>query len=222
MKKVLMVFLVLLLLAGVAAWYFVSFGLDGVIRQQIEKVGTQALGTSVTVGSVNTDIKNGAMTISAITIANPPGYNNKNALTLNEIEAAVDYKNFDIKRVIINKPEIVIEEKNGGSNFSEILAGMESSPEPAPPAEGAEEPILVIHYFRMDESRAAFESESLDHYSDLKVKAIEVKNVEGTPQEVAEVITKKVVEKIVSAAAMELLKAKASEKLDEMFGGDKD
>ena len=222
MKKVFVTILVLLLLLGIAAWYFVSFRLDGVIKQQIEQVGSQTMGTSVSVGSVTTDLKNGSLVISRITVANPPGYKNTNAITLNGIEAAVDYKTLDIKQIIVDKPEIVIEEKNGASNFTELLAGMEDSPEPAPAEEGAEPPILVIHHFRMNESRAAFESTSMDHYSDLKVKAIEVRDVKGTPAEVTEVISTKVVKEIVSAAAMELLKAKASEKIDDIFGRDKD
>lgn len=224
MKKVVVTILVLLLLVGIAAWYFTSFRLDGVIKQKIEQVGSQTMGTSVSVGSVTTDIKNGSLLISNITVANPPGYKNVNALTLNGIEAAVDYENFDIKRIIVDRPEIVIEEKNGQSNFTDLLAGMESSPEPDPvPAEeGVEPTILVIHHFRMNESRAGFESVSLDHYSDLKIKAVEVKNIKGTPGEVASEITTEVVKKIASAAAMEILKAKASEKLDDMFGGDKD
>ena len=222
MKKVFVTILVLLLLLGIAAWYFVSFRLDGVIKQQIEQVGSQTMGTSVSVGSVTTDLKNGSLIISRVTVANPPGYKNENALTLNGIEAAVDYKSLDIRRIIVDKPEIVIEEKDGESNFTDLLAGMEDSPEPAPAEEGAEPPILVIHHFRMNESRAAFESVSLDHYSDLKVKAIEVKNVEGTPPEVAKVITREIVEEIVSAAAIEILKAQASKKIDDIFGRDKD
>lgn len=222
MKKVVITILVLLLLAGIAAWYFVSFRLDGVIRQQIEQVGSRTLGTSVSVGAVTTDLKNGSLTISGITVANPPGYNNDNALSLHGIEAALDYKTLDIRRIIIEKPEIVIEEKNGESNFTELLAGMESSPEPQPTEEGAEPPVLVIHHFRMNESRAGFESESLDHYSDLKVKAIEVKNVKGTPAEVTQVIANEVIKEVASAAAIEILKAKASEKIDDIFGLGKD
>ncbi len=222
MKKVVVAILVLLLLAGVAVWYFVSFRLDGVIKQQIEQVGSRTLGTAVSVGSVTTDLKNGSLTISGITIANPPGYNNPHALTLNGIDAAVDYQSFDIKRVIIDKPEIVIEEKDGESNFTELLAGIESGAEPAPAEEGAEPPVLVIHHFRMNESRAAFESKSLDSYSDLKIKAIEVNDVKGTPAEVSRVIATEVVQEVVSAAAIEILKAKASEKIDSIFGRDKD
>lgn len=220
MKKLLIVVLAVILAAGLFAWYFVSFRLDGVIKTQIEKVGGQTLGTSVSVGSLSTDIKNGSLTISDIIVANPPGYNNANAFTLRGIEAAVDYQNFDVKRIIIEQPEIVIEERNGETNFTELLSGLERSPGPEEPAGDKPPPALVIHHFRMNESRAAFESKSFDRYTDLEIDAIEVKNVRGTPAEVTEVIAREVVEQIVSEAAKELLKAKASEKINDIFKRD--
>ena len=220
MKKVLTVVLAVLLVAGLFAWYFVSFRLDGVIKAEIEKVGGQTLGTSVSVGSLSTDLKNGSLTISDITVANPPGYNNANAFTLRGIEAAVDYDTFDVKRIVIDQPEIVIEERNGETNFTELLSGLESSPEPEEPAGDEPQPTLVIHLFRMNQSRAAFESKSLDRYTDLEIDAVEVKNVKGTPAAVTEIIATKVVEEIVSEAAKELLKAKASEKINDIFNRD--
>jgi len=221
MKKALGIVLLVLLIIGGVVWYFTAFKLDGVIKQQIEQVGTRSLGTSVSVGSLETDLKNGSVTISSITVANPPGYKNANAFSLNGIEAAVDFQTLEIKRVIVDQPEIIIEEKNGETNFTELLANMESqSAEPEPAAEGAEPPVIVIRHFRMNESRAAFESESLERYSDLKIGDVELKNVKGTPAEVANVITQEVLEKVVSAAALELIKAKASEKMDDIFGRD--
>lgn len=220
MKKVLMAVLGVLLVVGLFAWYFVSFRLDGVIKSQIEEVGGRTLGTSVSVGSLSTDLKGGALTISDITVANPPGYKNANAFTLRGIEAAVDYQTFDVKRIVIDKPEIVIEEKNGETNFTELMSGIESSSEPAEPAGDEPQPTLVIHHFRMNKSRAAFESESLDRYTELEIDAVEIKNVKGTPAEVTEVIARKVVDEIVSQAAKELLKAKASEKIDSIFNRD--
>ena len=181
------------------------------------------MGTAVTVGSVVTDLKNGSLSISAITVANPPGYSNENAFSLRGIEAAVDYDTFDIKRVVIDKPEIVIEERNGATNFTELLANMEQAPtEPAPAEDGKPPPTLVVHSFRMNETRAAFESKSMDRYSDLKIDAVELKNLKGTPSEVGSAIVHEIVEEVVSEAATELLKAKASEKIDSIFGRDKD
>lgn len=223
MKKALGYVVVAILVVAVAGWYFVTHRLDGMIKDSIEQSASTAFGTEVTVGSLKTDIKNGSLTISGISVANPPGYKNDIAFSLNGIEAAVDYDTLEIKRVIVDKPEIVIEEKGGESNFSEILAGMEQQPsEPAATAEGAEEPVIVIHHFRMNESRAAFESESLNRYTDLEVDAIELRNVKGTPSEVGTVIAKEVIDEVVSEAAKELMKAKASEKMDSIFGRDQD
>ena len=223
MKKVFGVILVLVILAGGALWYFTAFKLDGMIKQSIEQAGANALGTRVSVGALETNLKDGSLSISNITVANPPGYNNENAFSLNNIEAAVNYDNFDIKRVVINKPEIIIEERNGETNISDLLANLESAPaEPDPAADGKEPPVLVIHHFRMDESRAAFESASLDRYSDLKVDAVELNNLKGTPDEITRLIANEVLGEITKEAAIELLKAKASEKIDDIFGRDKD
>ena len=223
MKKILVVVLALLLVAGVAVWYMVSYRMDSMIQKQIETAASTSLGTRVTVGTVTTDIKGGSLTISDVTVANPPGFKNKNAFVLKGIEAVVDYSNFDIKRVVIEQPEIVVEEMGGETNFTRMKAGLQKSssePAPEPTKEGKPEPVITIHHFRMNGSRAAFESASMDHYSDLKVGAIELKNIKGTPSEVTEIIANKIISEITKAAAIELLKAKASEKLDNIFSKD--
>jgi hypothetical protein len=216
---------------GGAAWYFVAFKMDATIEKTIEKHASASLGTLVSVGDVKSDIKAGSLSISNITIANPPGYKNKNAFSLNDIEAAVDYANFDIKRMVINNPEIVIEEMGGKTNFDQILAAVnqagssseaDAEPEPGQAAEAEEEQIYVIRNFRMNESRASFESESLDRYSTLKVDAIEIRDIKGTRSEVSKIIASEVISEITKEAATEMLKAKASEKLGEIFGKDKD
>ena len=229
MKKAITILLVLLLVVGGGVWYFVSFRMDSMIASNIETRASASLGTQVTVGTVITDVKGGKLTISNITIANPPGFKNKNAFSLNGIEAAVDYSSYEFKHVVIEKPDIVIEEMGGETNFSRMLAGIEkqgSEPEPEPgsdpAADGKEEPIIVIHHFRMNESRGSFESESLDKYSNLEIDAIELSNIKGTPSEVSEIIAKKIINEITKEAAVELLKAKASEKIDSIFGKDKD
>ena len=232
MKKFFMAVIVLLLIVGAGVWYFVSFRLDGVIEQRIEQAGSVSFGTPVSVGKVTTDIRNGSLEISSITVANPPGFRNPNAFSLNNIVASVDYANFDVKRVVIDNPEIVIEEMGGETNFSKMLARLESEPaEPADPA--GNEPVIVVRHFRMNESRAAFESESLDRYSDLSVDSVELNDIRGTPTEVAKAIATAVLSEIAAEAATEMLKAQArkkfddveekvSDKLRDMLGGDED
>ena len=221
MKKILVVIVALLLLVGGGVWYFVSYRLDGMIEQQIEQVGSASFGARVSVGSVNTNIKDGSLTISNITVANPPGFKNKEAFSLNGIEAAVDYQSMNIKRVVIDDPDIVIEELNGVTNFSMMLAELKSkASNPAPAEDGKEQQIIVVHHFRMNDTRAAFESSSMDHYSNLEIDAVELKNVRGTPSEVASAIANEILNEVVSEAAKEMLKAKAAEKINDSLGKD--
>ncbi len=222
MKKATTSLLIIILLIGGAAWYYLSFRLDDAIAQGIEEAGSVALGTSVKVGDVTTNIRDGSLSISSITVANPPGYNNKFAISFKSIKAAVDYDSFDIKRVIIDNPEVVIEEKGGRTNFSELMANIESSKsEPEADAKrekgtDSEATTIVIRHFRMNQTRASFESESLDRYSDLKVDGIEMNDISGTPSEVASLIATRIIQEITAEAAIEMFKAKLRKKFDKM------
>jgi len=218
MKKLLYVLFVIGLIAFGLVWYFVTFRLDGVIKNQIEQAGAQSFGTRVTVGKVETDIKDGSLAISNISVANPPGYSNPNAFSLDRIEAAVDYGSREIRHVVIEQPHIVIEEMGGQTNFGQMLQELESD-EPAGEAASGEQPVITIRHFRLNQSQAAFESQSFDRYSDVEVDAIELNDIRGTPEEVAKVIARAVVSDIASQAAIELLKAQANKQLQDV--GDK-
>jgi hypothetical protein len=234
MKKLFGFILLLLLIVGIVVWYFTTFRLDAMIEQQIEQAGSASFGSPVTVGSVTTSIKDGSLRIADITVANPSGFRNKNAFTLRGIEAAVDYATFDIKRVFINEPDIVIEEKGGKTNFDVMLDRLNSGEEvPVETPEGVEPTVITIHHFRMNESRAAFESESLDRYSDLEIDEVELSNISGTPSEVATVIATEVLKEVTREAATEMLKAQArkkygdveesvTDKLKDVFGKEDD
>ena len=217
MKKILIVLLATAVLIIGAVWYFVSFRLDDMIREQIESTGSQLLDTKVSVGEVTTDLRSGSLAISSIVVANPEGYENENAFTLSGIEAALDYETSNIKRLIINRPQIVIEEQAGRTNFTDLLNNIERTPED-PPAETSEPPpVITIQHFRMSEASAAFESKSTDRYTDVKVRSVELHNLSGTPDEVGAAILEAIIEKTVAAAAVELLRAKATEKLEGLF-----
>ena len=230
MKKALVILFMLLLIVGGAAWYFVSFRLDGMIEQRIETIGSGSFGTRVSVGAVRTDIRAGSLEISEISVANPPGFKNPDAFSLNNIEAAIDYASLDINRVVIERPEIVIEEAGGQTNVAKLLEELESAPSGSPDG-GQQEPVIVVRHFRMNRSRAAFESGSLDRYTDVEVDAVELHDLRGTPTEVARVIATEVLREIASEAGTELLKGQAQkrfdevqdkvgEKLQELLGGD--
>lgn len=230
MKKFVVTLLLLALIVAAGAWYFVSFRLDNLIETRIEQAGAQSFGTRVSVGTVETSIRDGSLRISNISVANPPGFSEANAFSMNNIEAAVDYGSRDIKRLVIDNPEIVIEEVGGTTNFAQMLAELEAA-EPSAGADNGNEPVIVIRHFRMNESRAAFASATFDRHSTVEIDAVELHDLRGTPTEIARIIAREVLDEVKAEAAREVLKAQAGEKYEEvekkvgdalkdLFGGD--
>ena len=222
MRNVFLTLGAVVLIAVAAAWYFITYRFDGVVETQIEKAATMALGTHVEVHGVETDLRNGTLSVGKILVANPPGFENPYAVQLNAVEAAVDYGGFEIKRVVIESPEFIIEEAGGRTNFDQMLEAIKSSPAPGSGSgnggQEKEEPVIVIRHFRINETRAAFESRTLDRFTDLRVDAIEMNNLRGTPSELAEQIGRKVIGELSSEAAAELLKAQAKKQLKDVSG----
>jgi len=216
MRKVFFTFGVIVLVAVGAAWYFIAFRLDTVLESRIERSASIALGTAVEVGGVHTSLRDGTLKVDKISVANPPGFENPYAVRLNQVEAAVDYQGLEVKRIVIENPEFIMEELNGQTNFGQMLKSLEAGEETEPGASDSEEPVIVIRHFRINETRAAFESASLDVYTDVKVDAIELNNLRGTPSELAEQIGREVLGELSSEAATELLKAQAQKKLQKM------
>jgi hypothetical protein len=234
MKKLFITLGLIMLVGAGLAWYFVNVRLDSMIESRIERAATASLGNHVEVGGVETDLRNGTLTVREISVANPPGYRNPYAMRLNGVEAAVDYDSLEIRRVVIDQPEFLIEELGGTTNFQQMLDAMEDGGSAVPPADPAKpEPEIVIRHFRIDGARAGFESASLDRYTDLNIDAIELNDLKGTPTELANEIGRKVLKELSSEAAMALLEAQARKKagdfggkvgdsLGKMFGKDQD
>ena len=214
MRKVLLILGGAMLVAAAAAIYFVMFRLDSVVETRIEKAASLAFGSRVDVGGVKTNLRDGTLTVERISVANPPGFDNPYAVRLNSVQAAVDYKGLEIKQVEIENPEFYVEENRGKTNFDEMLKALQAESEKPESEAQTKEPVISIRHLRIDETRAAFESHTLDQYTDMKVDAIEMNNLRGTPTQLAEQIARKVVGDLSSEAAKQMFKAKAQKKLD--------
>ena len=228
MKKLLLTLGAIVLVAIAGALYFINYRLDGVVETQIEKAASMALGTAVEVGGVQTNLRDGTLKISEISVANPPGFDNQFAVRLHDVGATVDYSSREIKQVVIENPEFIIEERDGSTNFEQILQALEAGNETRPgtatdggannSAMQGSEPVISIKHFRINETRAVFESRSLDRYTDVEVDAIEMHNLRGTPAQLADQIAREVIGEISSEAATEVLKAQAKKQLKGVEG----
>lgn len=73
MKRIVVGLVVALLLVGGAAVWWLASSLDGLVEEAIEQVGSELLGTSVSVAGVSIDLAGGAGSIRGLEIANPRG-----------------------------------------------------------------------------------------------------------------------------------------------------
>lgn len=231
MRKVFFTLGAIVLVAVGAAFYFIAYRMDSVIESRIERAATLALGSTVEVRGVHTHLRDGTLTVDEISVANPPGFDSPYAARLNGVEAAVDYDGLEIKHVVIQNPEFIIQEIGGETNFDQMLKALddnigpasggndETNPGEADPSRGGRpEPVIVVRNFRIDETHAVLDSRSLDQVSDVKVDAIEMNELRGTPSQLARQIGREVLDELSSAAARELLKEQARKQLKKMSG----
>lgn len=217
MKKLFITLGLIMLVGAGLAWYFVSVRLDSMVESRLERAATASLGSHVEVGGVETNLRNGTLNVREISVANPPGYRNPYAMRFNGVEASVDYDTLEIRRVVIDKPEFLIEELGGTTNFQQMLDALEAGEDVVPAADSAKpEPEITIRHFRIDGARAGFESESNDRYTELNVDAIELHNLKGTPTELANQIGRAVLKELSSEAAIALLEAQARKKAGDL------
>jgi uncharacterized protein involved in outer membrane biogenesis len=216
MKKTFYTLGFIVLISVAAGLYFLTFRFDGVVETRIERAATIALGSRVEVGGVKTNLRKGTLSVERISVANPAGFDNPYAVQLNAVEAAVDYEGLEIKQIVIENPEFFVEEKDGKTNFDQILKALDAEFQGSTGEPQTKQPVIVIRHLRIDETRAAFESETSDKYSDISIDAIEMNNLSGTPSELAHLIARKVVTEISSEVATEVSRTKTMKPVDDV------
>jgi hypothetical protein len=178
-------------LAGIAAAiWFVSSSLDAVVARAIERHGSELTGVAVRVGSVEIDLRSGRGTLRGLSVANPPGFGDGDALHLDEITLDLDPASLAgspvrVDEVVIGAPEVRwVADARGRSNVQEILdhvkqqgkASVGGRPGGDPGGTGArEETLLVVHRLEFREGKVAANLEAVDagsHEGDLPSVAL--------------------------------------------------
>lgn len=127
MKKFLFVLLMLAVIA-VAVLFVFAEKLDGIVKNQIEEIGTETLGQAVSVGGVNIELKSGMGEITGLRIANPAGFSDSEAFVMDRIRLNIDLTSVShnpliLDEFILEAPVVSLEiRKDGSSNLDEIIA----------------------------------------------------------------------------------------------------
>ena len=161
MKKVAIFIGVLLLIIASAFWFLTGSGLNDLVKQQIEQVGSEVTEQKVTVGKVDLKLLKGAGTINELVLANPAKYSAPFLFSLNEVTLDINLESLTtdliiIDKIVIDKPQAVVEfTQNGGANIKDLLdtiktntaSNIQSEPAQENTSSNTKEPIIRVNKF---------------------------------------------------------------------------
>lgn len=106
------IFLLILIILVALFYYF--FPLERVVKNAINKYGSEVTGTNVSLSGFDINLKKGEVGVNQITISNPKNYKTKYAIQFDNISAVIDLKSLTtdtilIKEISVNKPTISYE-----------------------------------------------------------------------------------------------------------------
>ena len=155
MKKALIAIVILLGL-GAGLWYLANNSLNPFIKAQIESLGSQYTGQLVRVKQVDIQLTKGAGSIKGLTISNPEGFKQPNAISLEDITLDINLKSLTKEPIIIDQIKIIDPQAfveitaQGKTNFNQIIDQInknlpKSSKDPQPETSTtAEEPKVRV------------------------------------------------------------------------------
>lgn len=174
-KVTLGVILVLLLLIAGGVW-FLYRNLDNVVAGIIEREGTHATQTDVTVGSVSIDLRKGRAGIASLTVANPEGFSSQPAIALEDFAIELDplalaAEPLVIKSIRVDGAHLLVEQDGTRNNLETILESVQRL------ANGAATPQadarkLVIERFELQNAGATLLVPRLGEERELRMPAI--------------------------------------------------
>ena len=243
MKKVILGLVLVIVFAIAVGIYYVLTNLDSLVEAAIEKHGSAATQTAVSVDRVKIDLANGAGAISGLTIANPEGFAMPYAFSLGEIRTGIDLQSLQEEPYIIDEitilaPQVFVEINEGNkTNLNELkknLSDASSSKSVSADkkdetsAEGSTaEPRLIIRQVKFaDGSIQARVAALQDKEYQLKLPALNMTNLGGstgaTGSELASEILNRltdraseIVQRDIIDAELDKLKDKARARVDE-------
>ncbi len=142
-RIVLAVVLLIVIAVGI-----VFFSIDRIIKSQVQTQATSQLNLKTDLGSAALSLFGGKLGLHELQIASPKGYTAPHMLEVGDTNVAVSYGQLrnqpvHVNSIRIDKPKLVIEQKDGVFNFKKAMEGMPKG-EPAPAKDEKSQPLKLI------------------------------------------------------------------------------
>lgn len=142
--------LVLAIIAAVAiVMTLLVQNLDGIIKQVIEKTGSEVTKTSVTLQGSKFTLSAGRGELHGLKIANPPGFSSADIFEMDTVAVQVDPASLTdkvivIKEVTIDGARLQAEQKAMTTNLKTLLDNMDTGGEAPPPEQGSPSDVRLM------------------------------------------------------------------------------
>ena len=224
MKKVLMAVIGLIVLIAIALVLLFS-NINSLVAKAIEKNGSNVTQTSVSVSGVDISIREGRGTIKGLRVANPHGFDSRDAFSLDDITLDIDVQSLRDDPIVIDEiriraPIINAEvTKTGASNIDKIRENVQAYTAGSAGGEsGGRTKLIRIKQFVFEEGRVEINVSALgleNRTIDLpEIRLSDVGGMEGAPpDEITKIILSAVAKKVSSEMAGSQLDQLVREKL---------
>lgn len=240
MKKVFAALALVVVVLAVVLYALVA-NLDTLVKDQIESIGSEKLGTAVRVENINLQLMEGLGEIQGFSIANPQGFENKPALSFETVRLNIDTESLAnmpivIEEVLLDSVSALYEMNAQGKGNLNVLADQARKNTPASAdkpaqeesaADGGQTDIrLKIQSLTVKDTQLALDFAALGDkaYSET-LPSFTLTNIGGSqglpPAELGSAIADQLLDKILGEAKKkqtEKLKNKAKEKAMEKIG----
>lgn len=222
MKKIGIALLVLVAVVA-GAMFWLRGNMDGLVKDAIEKYGSEMTKAKVSVAAVEIKPADGRGVIRGLTIGNPAGFKTDHALKVAEIEVAIDIASIakdvvTIRKIGIAAPDVIYEKGDGTTNFDAIQKNIADYTGPSEKKEGGKK--LIVEHLAVTDAKA----QASAAFMDGKTVSVGLPNIDMrdlgkakggvTPGELGQEIAKALKQRLSSAVSFDSLKKSAGESLD--------
>ena len=216
--------LVLVAMIVIAGVFYIGTQLDSIVARLIESQGSAATQTPVRVDGVVIKLSEASATISNLTVGNPEGFSG-NAIEMENFSLSIDPTSLTtdtivIKDVTVGGAHLSIQQQGTSNNLRQLMSNLERLQQAGDQSAEDSGKQLIIDRFTLEGASASLSAPDLTEDREVTLPTIVVRDIGrasngATGAQVAQQLLGPVIEKSLSSAAMQSLKEKASDKLEE-------
>jgi hypothetical protein len=200
-----------LIIVAIAVWLLAS-NLNSIVKKIVEDAGSNALGTHVALNSAEINLTEARAALAGLTIANPKGFNERNAFELGGIEVVLDPATVTgneivIPSIIIDKATLTFEQIGSNNNLQVLMNNLDSSSDSGATANDATdtEILIVIEELHLNDASMTIIADQVSKPLNVSLPDITVRNIGRrgagvTPDQATEAIIQPILKQAQAAA----------------------